>query len=48
VIEMQWTPEVVKAEMDYRLRTVRHGVTAEHLRAARRAHKPLWHRILHR
>jgi hypothetical protein len=45
VIEMQWTPEIVKAEMDYRQHVARNGVTVEHLRAARRAHPSLWKRL---
>jgi len=42
---MQWTTELVKAEMDYRQHAARHGVALEHLRAARRAHPSLWKRL---
>jgi hypothetical protein len=47
--EMNSTPEVVKAEMDYRLERahvdVRHGTTLEHLRAARESHPSWWRRM---
>jgi hypothetical protein len=42
---MQWTQEYIKAEMDYRQNAARHGAALEHLRAARRAHPPLWKRL---
>ena len=42
---MQWTQEIVKAEMDYRQHVARNGVTVEHLRAARRAHPSMWKRL---
>jgi hypothetical protein len=46
---MNTTPEVVKAEMDYRLERARadarHGTTTEHLRAARASHPSWWRRL---
>lgn len=42
---MQWSPEMVKAEMDYRQRAARKGAELEHLRAARQAHPSMWHRL---
>jgi hypothetical protein len=46
---MNTSPEVVKAEMDYRveraLGDVRHGTTFEHLRAARAGHPSWWRRM---
>ncbi len=46
---MNTSPEVVKAEMDYRLERalgdVRHGTTLEHLRAARASHPSWWRRV---
>jgi hypothetical protein len=46
---MNTTPEVVKAEMDYRIERalgdVRHGTTLEHLRAARAGHPSWWRRM---
>lgn len=42
---MQFTPEMVKAEMDYRLSAARSGVALEHVRAARRAHPSRWKRL---
>jgi hypothetical protein len=41
----QWTPEMVKAEMDYRQHAARSGAALEHLRAARRAHPSVWKRL---
>ncbi len=46
---MNSTPEVVRAEMDYRLERaradVRHGITREDLRAARENHPSWWRRV---
>ncbi|HEY7592239.1 MAG TPA: hypothetical protein VH969_03730 [Actinophytocola sp.] len=46
---MNTTPEVVKAEMEYRLERargdVRDGTTLEHLRAARAGHPSWWRRM---
>ncbi len=46
---MNSTPEVVKAEMDYRLERaradVRNGTTMEHLRVARASHPSWWRRL---
>ncbi|HWM05697.1 MAG TPA: hypothetical protein VNP92_25435 [Actinophytocola sp.] len=46
---MNWTPEVVRAEMDYRveraLGDVRRGTTLEHLRAARTSNPTWWRRV---
>lgn len=42
------TPEIVRAEMDYRLERAlgtRHGTTLEHLRAAREGHPSWWRRM---
>lgn len=43
------SPEIVKAEMDYRMERalgdVRHGTTLEHLRAARASHPSWWRRM---
>ncbi|HEV2778582.1 MAG TPA: hypothetical protein VGX25_04205 [Actinophytocola sp.] len=48
MIEMQWTPELVKAEMDYRLQEARHGITVRAVRAGRRT-APGWvRRLRHR
>ena len=44
-MKMQWTTEIVKAEMDSRQRAAQHGVRLEHLRAARRAHPSMWKRL---
>lgn len=45
---MNWAPEVVQAEMEYRIEralgTTYDGTTFEHLRAARRAHRSWWRR----
>jgi hypothetical protein len=47
--DMNTTPEVVKAEMDYRIEralgNARHGTTLEHLRAARASHPSWWRRM---
>ena len=45
VIEMQWTQELVKAEMDYRQHVALRGAELEHVRAARRAHPSMWKRL---
>jgi hypothetical protein len=42
---MQWTPEVVQAEIDYRQQTARKGVELEHLRAAQKRHRSVWRRL---
>jgi hypothetical protein len=46
---MNTAPEIVKAEMDYRMERalgdVRNGTTLEHLRAARASHPSWWHRV---
>lgn len=46
---MNWTPEVVRTEMDYRMERalgdVREGTTLEHLRAARESHPSWWRRV---
>jgi hypothetical protein len=46
---MNNSPEVVKAEMDYRIERalgdVRRGTTLEHLRAARAGHPSWWRRV---
>ena len=46
---MNSTPEVVKAEMEYRLERARgdvhDGTTLEHLRAARASHPSWWRRL---
>lgn len=45
---MNTTPEVVKAEMEYRLERARgghDGTTLEHLRAARASHPSWWRRL---
>ncbi len=46
---MNTSPEIVKAEMDYRveraLGDVRRGTTLEHLRAARESHPSWWRRL---
>jgi len=42
---MMWTPETVKAEMDYRQQAAPHGETLEHVRAAREAHPSFWRRL---
>jgi hypothetical protein len=46
---MNSTPEVVKAEMEYRIERalgdVRRGTTLEHLRAARTSHPSWWRRL---
>jgi hypothetical protein len=44
-IEMQWAPEIVKAEMDYRQEAARHSVVVERLRAARRESPSVWQRL---
>ena len=44
---MNWTPEAVKAEMDYRTEQA-HGdrhTTVEHLRAARESNPSWWRRL---
>ncbi|MCT2585333.1 hypothetical protein [Actinophytocola gossypii] len=41
---MNTTPEMVRAEMDYRLERAVSGVALEHLRAARALHRPWWRR----
>jgi hypothetical protein len=46
---MNTSPELVKAEMDYRMERaqgdVRNGTTLEHLRAARASHPSWWRRV---
>lgn len=46
---MNWTPEIMQTEMDYRveraLGDLRHGTTLEHLRAARESHPSWWRRM---
>ena len=46
---MNTSPEIVKAEMDYRMERalgdVRNGTTLEHLRAARASHPSWWRRV---
>lgn len=43
---MNTTPEVVKAEMEYRIeRALPHGTTVEQLRAARASHPSWWRRL---
>ena len=43
------SPEIVRAEMDYRIERalgdVRRGTTLEHLRAARATHPSWWRRV---
>lgn len=45
---MNWAPEALKAEMDYRVERAigdpRDGTTREHLRAARAQHQSWWQR----
>ena len=43
---MNWTPEVLRAEMDYRAERAigDPGTTLEHLRGARQAHQSWWRR----
>lgn len=43
---MNWTPEVVRAEMDYRIEQALGDphTTFEHRRAARTTHSPWWRR----
>ncbi|MFL6142428.1 MAG: hypothetical protein ACJ72N_11260 [Labedaea sp.] len=43
---MQWTPELVSAEMEYRRRSARLELVAETLRAARKTHPARWRRLL--
>jgi hypothetical protein len=42
---MQYSPEIVKAEMDYRQHIALQGAELEHVRAARRAHPSMWKRL---
>jgi hypothetical protein len=42
---MNVTPEVVKAEMDYRLEQALGGEELEHLREVRRQHRGWWQRV---
>ena len=45
---MNWTPEAVRAEMDYREEQARGGdprTTADHLREARAKHPSWWRRV---
>lgn len=48
---MNWTPEIVRAEMDYRveraLGDVRRGTTLEHLRSVRAGRPSWWRRMRH-
>lgn len=45
---MNWAPEVVRVEMDYRIERAtglpHDGTTLEHLRAAQHAHRSWWRR----
>lgn len=43
---MNWTPEVLRAEMDYRAERARGDsrTTIEHLRAAQQTHRSWWRR----
>ena len=44
--EMNWAPEIVRAEMDYRVERALGDpkTTLEHRRAAARSHQPWWRR----
>ena len=44
---MNWTPEAVRAEMDYRAEMAHgdRGTTLEHLRGARASHPSWWRRV---
>jgi hypothetical protein len=41
---MNVTPEMVRAEMDYRLERALAGTELEHVREARRVHRSWWQR----
>jgi hypothetical protein len=43
---MQWTPELVRAEMEYRRRSAQSEIVAQTLRAARKGHPSRWRRLL--
>lgn len=42
---MNMTPEMVRAELDYRLERALAGTELEHVREARRLHRPWWQRV---
>jgi hypothetical protein len=42
---MNVTPEMVRAEMNYRLEQALTGTELEHLREARRLHRSWWQRV---
>jgi hypothetical protein len=42
---MEWTPEAVKAQMDYRLEDARRFATARQVRKARTRHPSWWRRL---
>jgi hypothetical protein len=42
---MQYAPEFVQAEIDYRRQAARKGRDAENFRAARQAHPSVWRRL---
>jgi hypothetical protein len=42
---MEWTPEAVKAEMDYRLETARRHAVVRDLRRSRGRHPSWWRRL---
>jgi hypothetical protein len=47
VIEMEWTPEAVKAEMDYRVEVARKHAAVRRLRDARGRQPRWWRRLRH-
>ncbi|HEV2781445.1 MAG TPA: hypothetical protein VGX25_18845 [Actinophytocola sp.] len=44
---MEWTPEAVKAEMDYRLETARRHAVVRKLREGRGPQPSWWKRLRH-
>lgn len=42
---MNVTPEIVRAEMDYRLERALAGTQLDHVREARRLHRHWWQRV---
>lgn len=42
---MEWTPEAVKAQMDYRIEDARRHHVASQLRKARTRHPSWWKRL---
>ncbi|HEY0452627.1 hypothetical protein [Actinophytocola sp.] len=42
---MNVTPEIVRAEMDYRVERALTGAALEHVRAVRRLHRPWYQRL---